>query len=71
MARRNALANAVPMALLVYRPGDWASTAAWAEARSEWMAAHPPPTLAALNAFYGPDVVFPPRPDPRESPDAA
>lgn len=71
MARRSAAANAVPVALLVYRPGDWSSTAAWTAARRQWMAEHPPPTLRALNEFYGPDVILAPSPDPREGLDAA
>lgn len=69
MARRSAVADAVPTRLLVYRPADWPSTEAWRVARCEWMANRQPATLAELNqVFYGPGVVLAPRPDPREVP---
>lgn len=72
MARRSAAADAVPQRLLVYRPQDWPSCAAWTQARRQWMAQRPPATLAELNStFYGPGVVLAPRPDPREDVDGA
>lgn len=69
MARRSQAADAVPVALLVYRERDWSSPEAWRSARAAWRETRPPKTLAELNAtFYGPTVVFPPCTDPREVP---
>lgn len=70
MIRRGERTGEVPPELMVYSPAQWPSAAAWGAARRDWLAGHRPASLDALNAFYGPDVVFPPVPDPREVPDA-
>jgi hypothetical protein len=65
--RRGDVADGVPERLLVYRPADWPSTAAWHEARRRWVGEHRPATLIELNALYAPGVVFPLAADPREA----
>ena len=70
MIRRGHRTGEVPPELLAYRVQDWSSCEAWSIGRREYMAERRPATLDALNAFYGPDVVFAPSPEPREVPDA-
>lgn len=70
MIRRGHRTGEVPPEILAYRVQDWPSCEAWRVARRDSLARHRPHTIDDLNAFYGPDVVLAPRPDPRVAVDA-